>query len=109
MTHLEAGVAVSSTPVATTAQLDLTGVLGKRMFALDSAAARICRKGGTNIFVRNVDITTPNTLDSRRLEVVAEGLPPFGGAQLAVDTTLSALHGKRIPTSSSCGADGVVL
>ena len=27
-------------------------------------------------------------LDDRRLEVVANGLPPWGGAQLAVDTTL---------------------
>ena len=42
----------------------------------------------TNIFVRDLDISAPNALDSRRLEVVADGLPLFGGAQLAVDTTM---------------------
>ena len=32
--------------------------------------------------------------DNRRLEVVADGLPLFGGVQLAIDTTLvSALQG----------------
>ena len=55
------------------------GVLGRCGFALESAAARICREAGgrltTNIFLRDLDITVPNARDSRRLEVVAEGLP----------------------------------
>ena len=60
------------------------GVLERRGFALERAAARICREARgrvtTNIFVRHLDITAPNALDSRRLEVVADGLLLFGGA-----------------------------
>ena len=75
----------------------VSGVLGGRSAALESAAARVCREAGarvsTNIFVRDLDIAMVNTTDSRRLEVVADGLPFFGGAQLAIDTTLvSALR-----------------
>ena len=42
----------------------------------------------TNLFVRDMDLRLPNFIDSRRLEVVADGLPLFGGVQLAVDSTL---------------------
>ena len=42
----------------------------------------------TNLFVRNMDLGVPRAGDNRRLEVVVDGLPLFGGAQLAVDTTL---------------------
>ena len=52
-----------------------SGVLGQRGFALESAAARICREAGgrvtTNVLVRDLDLVAPNPLDSRRLEVVA--------------------------------------
>ena len=45
----------------------------------------------TNMTVRDMDLAAPNPNDSRRLEIV--GLPLFGGAQLAIDTTLvSVLH-----------------
>ena len=48
----------------------------------------------TNMFVRNMDLGAPNAADNRRLEVVVDGLPLFGGVQLAVDTTLvSAVQG----------------
>ena len=67
------------------------GVLGSRGFSLESAAARVCREAGarvsTNLFVRDWDLPIANH-DARRLEVVADGLPLFGGAQLAIDTTL---------------------
>ena len=74
------------------------GILSRRGFALESAAARVCRETGarvaTNVIVRDMDLNVPNARDERRLEVVADGLPLFGGAQLAVDTTLvSALRG----------------
>ena len=63
-----------------------SGVLGRRGFALESAVARICREAGGRV----------RTEDARRLEVVVDGLPLHGGAQLAVDTTLvSALHGDQ--------------
>ena len=68
------------------------GVLGRRGFALESAAARVCREAGgrvsVNQYVRDLDIAAPNAADNRRLEVVADGLPLFHGAQLAIDTTM---------------------
>ena len=76
------------------------GVLGPRGFALESMLARICREAGgrvtTNIMVRDLDLEHLQGPDGRRLEVVADGLPLFGGAQLALDTTLvSALKGEE--------------
>ena len=72
------------------------GVLGRRAFALESAAARVCREAGarvtTNVMVRDLDLVPQERVDGRRLEVVADGLPLFHGAQLAVDTTMVAPH-----------------
>ena len=69
------------------------GTLWRRLLA------RICREAGgrwpvpTNVMVRDLDLVEPNAADTRRLEVVADGLPLFGGAQLAIDTTIvSTLH-----------------
>ena len=42
----------------------------------------------TNAFLRDMDLGPINPLDARRLGVVVDGLALFGGAQLAVDTTL---------------------
>ena len=42
----------------------------------------------TYVMLRDLDVVLPNAADGRRLEVVADGLPLFGGAQFAVDTTL---------------------
>ena len=66
------------------------GVLGRRGFALESAAARVCREAGvsTNIFLRDLDLLGIPATDQRRIEVIAEGLPAFHGAQLAIDTSL---------------------
>ena len=68
------------------------GVLGRRGFALESAAARVCREAGarvsTNVLVRDLDLLPLQHADVRRLEVVADGLPLYHGAQIAVDTTL---------------------
>ena len=48
--------------------------------------------------------------DGRRLEVVADGLPLFGGAQLAIDTTLvCALRRDGNPTSHAAEEDGAAL
>ena len=73
------------------------GVLGRRGFALEVAAAQVCREAGvrvsTNQFVRDLDLGEFNGLDGRRLEVIADGLSLWRGAQLAIDTTLvSPLH-----------------
>ena len=48
--------------------------------------------------------------DARRLEVVVDGLPLFGGAQLAVDTTLvSALHCDGSAIRGAPNSDGIAL
>ena len=47
---------------------------------------------------------------TRRLEVVADGLPLFGGAQLAFDTTLvSAVRSDGLPRRGCAGRDGAAL
>ena len=88
-----------------------SGVLG-RGYALESAAARMCREAGgrvaTNVLVRDMDLAAPDLTDSRR--VVVDGLHLFGGCQLAVDTTLvCALHCDGSPHGAAADADGVVL
>ena len=63
------------------------GVLGRRGFALESAAARMCREAGgrvmTNVLVRELDLSPLDDRLDGRLEVVADGLEAFGGVQLA--------------------------
>ena len=87
------------------------GMLGRRGYALESVAARICREAGgrvrTNMFVRDMDLDVPVN-DGRRLEVVVDGLPLHGGAQLAVDTTHCMRMGdhdeeQRARMGSRCG------
>ena len=61
----------------------------------------------TNILGRDLDLAEPNAADGRRLEVVANGLPLFGGAQLAIDTTLvSTVHANGL---RRVGVDGAAL
>ena len=90
------------------------GVLGRRGWALESVAARVCRKGGarvrSNVFVRDLDLAEFNRFDARRLEVVADGLPLFGGAQFAIDTTMvSPLHRDGKARSGTARTDGKAL
>ena len=70
----------------------VSGVLGRRGFALESAAARVCREAGgrvsLNVRVGDLDLPPRGAVDQRRLEVVVDGLPLFHGAQLAIDTTM---------------------
>ena len=92
----------------------VSGVLGRRGFAVESAAARICREAGArvmvNVFVRDLDLGVVDRLDARRLEIVADGLPLFGGAQLAIDTTLvSAIRQDGTPRRGAATRDGVAL
>ena len=87
------------------------GVLARRGHALESVAARICREAGgrvsTNVFVRDLDLMGPGVADGGRLEVVVNGLPLFGGSQIAVDTTLvSALHSDGTPLRRAAAEDG---
>ena len=91
-----------------------TGVLGKRGFPLECAAVQVCREGGarvsTNVFVRDMDLTVRNALDSRRLEMVADGLTLLRGAQLALDTTMvSPLRRDGTTRPRSASFDGAAL
>ena len=64
----------------------------------------------SNVMVRELDLRAPDVHDGRRLEVVAEGLPDFGGAQLALDTTsASALHCDGSARPHAADIDGVAL
>ena len=61
-------------------------------------------------FVRDMDLILQNANDGRRLEVVVDGLPLFGGRQLAVDTTLvGALHADGTGRVGAANRDGVAL
>ena len=91
-----------------------SGVLRARGGPLERAPARICREAGAVVamhtLVRDLDVgSVPG--DDRRIEVIANGLPLWGGMQLAVDTTLvSALSGAsaRKPWTSCSGWRGNV-
>ena len=90
------------------------GVLGRRGYALESAAARVCREASarvsTNVLVRDLDLLPLQRADARRLEVVADGLPLFHGAQIAVDKTLvSPLRRNGTPHSRCAREDGAAL
>ena len=84
-------------------------MLGRLGFAHESAAksaARVC----TNVMVRDLDLLLQSHLDTRRLEVVADGLPLFHGAQLAIDTTMvSAVRRDGLPRPRSVQDDGTAL
>ena len=59
----------------------VAGVLGRRGFPLENAAARICREAGgrvrTNVLVQDLDLHAINNFDSRRLQVIVDGLSLF--------------------------------
>ena len=68
------------------------GVLRSRGVPLEKAAARVCREAGarvtTNTRLMDLNIDNIQRQDDRRIEVIANGLPLWGGVQLAIDTTL---------------------
>ena len=64
-------------------------VLGRQGYALESNVGRVWETNArvsTNVMMRDMDPKTAP--DTRRLEVVADGLPLHHGAQLAIDTTM---------------------
>ena len=79
---------------------------------MEVALARVCREAGavvrTHTLLKdlNVDVRAG---DNRRLEVVAQGLPLKGGAQLVVDVTLRSVLGcDGKPKPRSADEDGAV-
>jgi hypothetical protein len=71
---------------------------------LERAAARICREAGarvtTNTSVADLNIPSVHRLDDCRIEVIANGLPLWGGCQLAVDTGRFTEVPEKVPTVS---------
>ena len=61
--------------------------------------------------MRDLDIPGPHAaMDGRRLEVIADGLPLFDGAQLALDTTMvSPLHRDGTAKRGTSDRGGTVL
>ena len=69
-----------------------SGALRSRGTPLERAAARVCREAGarvtTHTLLSDLNIPTVHRIDNRRIEVIANGLPLWGGSQLAIDTTI---------------------
>ena len=67
------------------------GVLARRACPLERAAARICKEAGarmaSHVALRDF-ILDVLACDGRRIEVVANGLPIWQGAQIAADATI---------------------
>ena len=90
------------------------GVLCRRFFALESAAARVCREAGArvslNVRVQDMDLARPSVLDNRMLKMVADGLPLIIGARLAVDTTIVSVLKRDGSVRTRCATvDGASL
>ena len=63
----------------------------------------------TNVLVRDLNLSAARH-DERRIEVIANGLPLWGGSQLAVDTTLvSPLTSAGLPRRRRGSTAGVAL
>ena len=61
----------------------------------------------TNVMVKDMDLLSRDRLDTRKLEVVADGLSLHGGAQLAMDTILVSPLARD--GSAKRGTDGATL
>ena len=100
---------VSLTPLATIVQrVRLRGFWGGEVsFWSFEVGGRVM----TNVFMRELDLSPiDNRLDGRRLEVVADGLEAFGGAQLAIDTTLvCALRESVVPEMEAASRKAFAL
>jgi hypothetical protein len=87
------------------------GVLRRRAKPLEKATARVCREAGArvaeNVLLRDMNLEGISPRGGRQLEVVANGLPLWGGAQLAVDATLvSPVRRNGSPQPNTADHDG---
>lgn len=81
---------------------------------MEKAAARVCREAGArvseNTFLRDLNLDGIRPDDGRRLEVIANGLPIYGGMQLAIDTTLvSPVRGDGTARPRAAYVDGAAI
>ena len=59
--------------------------------------------------VKDLDLLPIDRVDARRLEVVADGLPLFHGAQVVLDTTLVSPLRRDGTPHAQCAEDGAAL
>ena len=90
-----------------------SGRVKKRAGPTERVLARVCREAGArvkfNAALRDMNLGVPGA-DERWIEVLAQDLPCFGGAQLAIDITLrSALCATGEPQPGAAEVDGAVL
>ena len=90
-----------------------TGRVKTRAGPIERVLARICREAGArvrfNALLRDMNVGVP-AADNRRMEVLAQDLPCFGGAQLAVDVMLrGVLSSAGEPHPRAADVDGVIL
>ena len=105
-----AGVTVLLTALATTVQLALWQAFLEEGGFRSRLQWRECREAGarvrTNVMVRDLVLWPPQRIDIWRLEVVADGLPLHGGAQLAIDTTMVSALATGQPVLEQIGTTG---
>ena len=76
----------------------------------DFAVSAVLGRRVSNVYVMDLDLGSDDRLHDGRLEILADGLPLFGGAQLAIDTTLvSASRQDEEPRRGAATKDGVAL
>ena len=95
------------------AACSLNGRLKKRATPIERMVARIFREAGArvrfNALLQDMNVGVPSA-DQRRIEVLAQDLPCFGGAQLVVDVTLrSPLRSTGEPHPNAADVNGAVL
>jgi len=81
---------------------------------MERMVARTCREAGARVqenrFLRDLNLSGVRADDGRRIEVIANGLPLFNGAQLAIDATLvSPLRRDGTARPRAAAQDGVAL
>ena len=71
-------------------------------------AGRVERQSGCERH-GHMELALPNAHDARRLEVLVDGLPLYGGAQLAIDTTVvPPIWGDGIARLGTANIDGII-
>jgi len=90
------------------------GRLVRRAAPVERMWARVCREGGarvqTNAFLRDLNLPGVSAQDGRRIEVIANGLPLFNGAQIAIDATIvSPVRADGQPSGAAEHRDGAAL
>ena len=90
-----------------------SGRIQRRATPIERVIARICREAGArvkfNALLRDMNVRVASS-DARRIEVLAQDLPCFGGSQLAVDVTLrSPLTRSGEAQPGAAEEDGAIL